>query len=73
MITCKLTDMPPKVRSFVRENDVDDYTVVINARLSRETQLRVLRHEVQHLEHDDISSKEAVDRIETYAHKITEE
>ena len=72
MITCKVTDMPPKVRSFVRENDVDDYTVVINARLSRETQLRVLRHEVHHLEHDDIDKEETADRLEMYAHKVAE-
>lgn len=72
MITCKVADMPPKVRSFVRENDVDDYTVVINARLSHETQLRVLKHEVQHLEHDDIDQEETADRLEIYAHKVAE-
>ena len=72
MIICKIADMPLKVRSFVRENDVDDYTVVINARLSRETQLRVLRHEVHHLEHDDIDQEETADRLEMYAHKVAE-
>lgn len=69
MINCKLEDLPVKVRSFVRENDIDDYTVVINARLSAETQRKRYKHEVDHLERKELDSDEPTDRIELNAHR----
>ena len=69
MINCKLEDLPVKVRGFVRENDVDDYTVVINARHSAETQREWYKHELDHLKRNELDSDEPADIIELNAHR----
>lgn len=67
MIVCKLEDMPTKIRSFVRENANGDYTVVLNAKLSAESQRERYRHELRHIERGDIDEQET-DKIEAAAH-----
>jgi len=45
-------DLPVSVRSFVKESD-GYYTIVINARLSYEEQIRAYRHEAEHINRED--------------------
>lgn len=65
----RLIDMPPAVRSFIKENsDHISATIVINARLSREQQQEQYVHEVGHMERNDFE-KDDVNQIETKAHR----
>lgn len=49
-----LVDLPLKVRAMV-SFDTDDFpTVIVNSRLSYRMQRRAVRHEIDHIEHDDI-------------------
>ena len=65
----RLVDMPPKVRSFVRESDDGcSATIIVNSRLSYEAQLLRYRHEIDHLGNNDFE-EEDVDQIEQEAHE----
>lgn len=64
----RLIDLPGTVKSFVRINDDSTATVIINARLSREQQLKQYRHEVMHCTENDFEKQDA-DRIELEAHR----
>lgn len=44
-----LHDLPCGIRGFVRKKN-DDYTIVLNSRLSREQNKRTLKHELDHKE-----------------------
>lgn len=67
-----LIDMPCTIRGFMKETvepDGEYFTVVINSRMSHETQKDTAEHENEHLEHDDFYSGENIDLIEKERHK----
>ena len=64
-----LLDLPTTVYSFVRQNPNGSYTIVINARLSAEDQMRHYRHEVDHIENHDFEKDMTADEIEVMAHR----
>lgn len=59
--------MPAKVRSFLCERN-GCYTICINECLSEEARLKAYRHEIYHLEHDDLHSDLPTGLIEIRAH-----
>ena len=67
----QLTDMPCRVKSFVRQ-DADGYnaTIVINAKLNRESQVERYKHEIRHMGEDDFEKSDA-DQVENCAHGRT--
>lgn len=48
-----LMDLPCTVRGYTLRNSDGSFSVVINARMSAEMQLRTYMHEVSHIEGDD--------------------
>ena len=68
--TIRLANLPCTIRAFVEMRD-DYYTVVVNANLSRETQIKAAKHEIyEHILHNDFDSDCEVDEIELTAHGI---
>ena len=66
----RLVNMPPKIRSFVRESDDGCCaTIVINARLSHEDQVMRYKHEVDHISNNDLQKEEDANRVEYEAHE----
>ncbi len=62
-----LYDLPPKVRSYCYE-DADGYqTIVLNSKLSRESNLKSLKHELSHA--GDFGQDQDVDLLESQRHK----
>lgn len=68
MINVLLFDLPVTVHGFVIENDIDCYTIVINARLSKQMQTECYRHELEHIAKGDFEKHDA-DSIEMERHK----
>ena len=62
-------ELPGKIRAFTVRKD-DDYSIVINAILSREQQLKECRHELAHIANGDYDSLSPVDLIELRAHEV---
>ena len=60
----RLYDMPVSIKSYVRKNADDSYTIVINSRLSREQQKICYRHEMEHINRMDFYGRKAVDALE---------
>ena len=58
-----LTDMPTTIGGFVRKNADFSHTIVINAKLTRERQLKTYKHELEHIRNDDFE-KYNVDEVE---------
>lgn len=67
---CKviITDLPPTIRGFTVQG-TDFATIVLNARLNHETQLKAYEHEIDHMRRDDFRKTDA-QAVETAAHKI---
>lgn len=63
--------LPARIRSFVCEKD-DCITICINEALSEDARLKAYRHELYHLEHDDLHSELPTGLLEIRAHKMTE-
>ena len=64
----RLYDMPVSIKSYVRENADDSYTIVINSRLSREQQKICYRHELEHINRLDFYARKCADEIENERH-----
>lgn len=62
-------DLPCSIHSYVVSNSDDTYTVIINARLSRDTQLKAYQHECEHITNGDYERRCSADIIEIIAHK----
>ena len=60
-------DMPATVRSFVVKRD-EEYTIVMNPRLSYEDRQERYWHEVRHIENGDFDRECSADQIEMEAH-----
>lgn len=57
-------NLPTTIGAFVREHDGYN-TIVLNARMSHEYLRKKYRHEIAHLEEDDLNKKTcSADRIE---------
>lgn len=68
-VTTRLCDMPTGIKGFVRHNNDDSYTIVINSRLSYDIQRECYKHEMAHLQQGDFDHQELdVDDIEVEAH-----
>lgn len=59
------SDLPETIRGLTVANTDGTYTVVLNARHSRETLEKTLLHEVKHIENGDVESVEDIEKIET--------
>lgn len=68
-VIVRYENMPTTVQSFIRENPDMSFTVIVNARCSRESNIAAYWHELSHLERDDLDSDDPADQIETEAHK----
>lgn len=53
-----LADLPTTVHAFVK-HDPDFDTIVLNARMSRDGQIKHLLHEIKHLERGDFDRDDA--------------
>lgn len=63
--TVRLTDrLPLRVGGFVCESPDGHINIYINARLSRARQCRALRHELAHIERDDLHSDRSIYDVE---------
>lgn len=62
-----LLDMPTTVKEAITQNPDGSYTVILNSRLSRETQFNAFVHAVEHIKGNDFE-KEDVQSIEFDAH-----
>lgn len=62
-----LVDFPNSGHEMVIPNEDDSYTILINAKLSYESQLKAYEHAMQHILNDDFS-KTDVQEIEAIAH-----
>ncbi len=66
-----IQDLPIGIKGFVVEDGVDDfYTIVLNARYSREANIETYRHELKHIENGDFRSGESADDVERRTHGI---
>lgn len=66
-INIKLLDMDTKIPEHLVKNSDNSYTIFINARLSRESQLKSYYHALSHINGNDFS-KNNVQDIELEAH-----
>lgn len=67
-IIVRYSDLPCRIRSFVRENPDDSYTVVINSRIGSQEQQKAFAHELKHIIDEDLSAVTPADEIEAKAH-----
>lgn len=63
-----LQDLPTTVRGFCIESPDGFYTIVLNARLNREQNVKSYEHELEHIRRDDFHADEDIDQIELRAH-----
>lgn len=66
----RIVDLPPRVRGFVTRKDGEP-VIVLNARLTREQNLKTYLHELRHIRNGDFE-KENADQIEAEAHREEE-
>lgn len=63
-----LYNLPHDVRGFVREDADGEATFILNARLTRESNLKTYLHEQEHTE-KDLGKTICVDSIEMQRHR----
>lgn len=62
----RLIDLPYKVGAMIAIDGEDDYaTIFLNSRLSFEKQWKCLRHELKHLEDDDMFNSKGIIEVES--------
>lgn len=67
-INVQLIDMDTMIPEQLVKNEDDSYTIFLNARLSRDSQLKYYYHALRHINRDDFC-KEDVQKIEFENHK----
>lgn len=72
-IIARYKDMPCTIKSFVRKNEDDSFTIVINTRIGSAEQRKAFAHELKHIIDDDLSSDQFVDNIEKTTHSAATE
>lgn len=66
-INVQLMDMDTMIPEHLVKNADDTYTIFLNARLSRDSQLKYYFHALKHIKEEDFY-KENVQEIESEAH-----
>ena len=66
-IYIQILDMDTKIPEQLVKNNDDSYTIFLNSRLSRDSQLKSYYHALKHIREDDFE-RESVQEIETKAH-----
>ena len=64
-----LGDMPHRIKALSRKNEDDSYTIVLNARHTREQNLRSYEHEIKHIVGDHFSMEDQVGLMEMEARR----
>ena len=67
-INVQLMDMDTMIPEHLVKNADDTYTIFLNARLSRDSQLKYYFHALKHIKEQDFH-KENVQEIESEAHR----
>ena len=66
-----LCNLPTSIAGYtVQSRDGQFYTIVLNAKHSRQVQEETFQHECQHILNGDFEKKEPADLIEFYAHAV---
>ena len=66
-----LYDLPVKCRGFIlRDPYTDEESIIINARLTREANVKTYIHEIRHKLCGDLDSDENINIIEARAHSV---
>lgn len=68
-----LVDMPIKLKGYTVKNDDDTYTIFLNSRANRETQLLAYQHEMSHIKNGDFERDTTADCVEFKAHNLADE
>lgn len=63
-----LIDLPPSIKGFVSKVD-DEEVIILNSRLSRETNEKTYLHELKHIAERDLDQPCEVNVIEMIRHK----
>lgn len=66
-INIQLLNMDTKIPEQLVKNNDDSYTIFLNSRLSRDSQIKSYYHALRHIKENDFT-KEDVQEIETNAH-----
>ena len=66
-INVQLLNMDTKIPEQLVKNNDDSYTIFLNSRLSRDSQLKSYYHALKHIRENDFAKKE-VQEIETNTH-----
>lgn len=62
-------NLPHKVRGFTIHNGCDDfYTIILNSRLSYDSNLKTFIHELEHISNEDFIQYKNVSSVEKLAH-----
>lgn len=67
-INTVLVNMPGTISAYTISNADMSYTIVLNARLNCERQLKAYQHEMNHIKNGDYDKVCSVDLIEQDAH-----
>ena len=67
-VNCVLADMPVSVRGYTTYNKDCTYTIVLNARHTREQNLLSYAHELEHINNGDYDNNCDVDALELAVH-----
>lgn len=70
-VNVQFLNMDTMIPEHLIKNADGSYTIFLNSRLSRETQLKSYYHALKHIQRDDFY-KTDVQKIESDAHKHTE-
>ena len=68
MIIVKLVNLPTGCGGYVRKNEDDTYTVILNAKLSHAENQKTYLHELSHINFADHDSLQHVSLIESKSH-----
>lgn len=71
-VEVRLIDLPTSIRGFTAyTEDYDEgpvFTIILNARMDLNTQMRAYEHELNHINKMDFDSMVPADKIETIRH-----
>ncbi len=60
----RVADLPLGVWGFVSPNEDGTFSVFLNARATREKNRASMRHELRHLERDDLYGEKPIEEVE---------
>ena len=63
-------NLPTSIKGYVKANKDDTYTIVLNSRLSIDSNLETYIHELSHIINGDYDSDADADIIESLRHMI---